>query len=81
MSHSVKIYDTCIRCIQCVQACPMDVLEMIPGDGCIAKQITSAPRTEDCVGSKRCESACPINFLSIRVYLWHEKTRSIGLFY
>ena len=54
MSHSVKIYDTCIGCTQCVWACPTDVLEMIPWDGCKAKQIASAPRTEDCVGCKRC---------------------------
>ncbi|KAI3881386.1 hypothetical protein MKW92_008673 [Papaver armeniacum] len=56
VSHSVKIYDTCIGY----------VLEMIPWDGCKAKQITSAPRTEDCVGCKRCESACPTDFLSVR---------------
>jgi len=45
MSHSVKIYDTCIGCTQCVRACPLDV------------------------------------FLSIRVYLGAETTRSMGLAY
>ena len=44
MSHSVKIYDTCIKCTQCVRAQPTDVLEMIPWDGCKAKQIAQ------CVG-------------------------------
>ncbi|WVZ55026.1 hypothetical protein U9M48_005744 [Paspalum notatum var. saurae] len=69
------------RCTQCVRACPTDVLEMIPWDGCKAKQIASAPRTEDCVGCKRCESACPTDFLSVRVYLGPETTRSMALSY
>ncbi|KAI3887792.1 hypothetical protein MKX03_018639 [Papaver bracteatum] len=33
---------------------------------CGSKKIASAPRTKDCVGFKRCESACPTNFLSVR---------------
>jgi len=45
------------------------------------QQIASAPRTEDCVGCKRCETACPTDFLSIRVYLGAETTRSMGLAY
>ncbi|MCA6606580.1 MAG: photosystem I iron-sulfur center protein PsaC, partial [Pseudanabaena sp. M007S1SP1A06QC] len=53
MSHTVKIYDTCIGCTQCVRACPCDVLEMVPWDGCKAAQIASSPRTEDCIGCKR----------------------------
>ena len=52
MSHTVKIYDTCIGCTQCVRACPTDVLEMVPWDGCKSGQIASSPRVEDCVGCK-----------------------------
>jgi photosystem I subunit VII len=81
MSHTVKIYDTCIGCTQCVRACPTDVLEMVVWEDCRAGQIASAPRTEDCVGCKRCESACPTDFLSVRVYLGGETTRSMGLAY
>ena len=81
MSHSVKVYDTCIGCTQCVRACPCDVLEMVAWDGCKAGQIASAPRTEDCIGCKRCETACPTDFLSVRVYLGGETTRSMGLAY
>ena len=54
---------------------------MVPWDGCKASQIASAPRTEDCVGCKRCETACPTDFLSVRVYLGSETTRSMGLSY
>ncbi|KAI5676808.1 hypothetical protein M9H77_07758 [Catharanthus roseus] len=40
---------------------------MISWDECKAKQPASAPRTEDCVSCKRCESACPTDFLRVRV--------------
>ena len=46
-----------------------------------AGQIASAPRAEDCIGCKRCETACPTDFLSVRVYLGAETTRSLGLTY
>ena len=52
-----------------------------PRCGCRAGQIASSPRTEDCVGCKRCETACPTDFLSIRVYLGDETSRSMGLAY
>ena len=51
---------------------------MVPWDGCKAGQIASSPRTEDCIGCKRCETACPTDFLSVRVYLGAETTRSMG---
>jgi photosystem I subunit 7 len=81
MANLVKIYDTCIGCTQCVRDYPTDVLEMIPWEGCRAKQIASTLRTEDCAGCKRCESTCPTDFLSVHVYLWNETTRSMGLAY
>jgi photosystem I subunit 7 len=67
MAHVVKIYDT-LYCTQCVRACPLR-FRMVPWDGCKAAQMASAPRTEDCSGCKRCETACPTDFLSVRVYL------------
>ena len=81
MSHTVKIYDTCIGCTQCVRACPTDVLEMVEWDGCKAGQIASSPRVEDCVGCKRCETACPTDQLIVPLYLAAEKNRSLGLAY
>nr|YP_009193450.1 photosystem I 9 kDa protein [Takakia lepidozioides]UPM51684.1 photosystem I subunit VII [Takakia lepidozioides] len=81
MAHSVKIYHTCIGRTQCVRACPTDASETIPWDGCKANQIAPAPRTEDRVGCKRRESACPTDFSSVRVYSGPETTRSMGLAY
>lgn len=54
---------------------------MVLWNGCKSGQIASSPRIEDCVGCKRCESACPTDFLSIRVYLGSETNRSMGLSY
>jgi photosystem I subunit 7 len=51
---------------------------MVPWDGCKAAQMAS-PRTEDCVGCKRCETACPTDFLSVRVYLG--ESTGMGLSY
>ena len=50
MSHTVKIYDTCIGCTQCVRACPTDVLEMVPWDGCKSGQIASKLRSDEVDG-------------------------------
>ncbi|KAK3021606.1 hypothetical protein RJ639_045239, partial [Escallonia herrerae] len=58
---------------------PDRCIRMIPWDGCKAKQIAYAPSTQDYVGCKRCESACPTDFSSVRVYLWHETTRKLLL--
>ncbi|EPS73492.1 hypothetical protein M569_01273 [Genlisea aurea] len=80
MSHSVKIYNTCIGCVRNLSLFT-HFLEMVPWNGCKAGQIASSPRTEDCVGCKRCESACPTDFLSVRVYLGSETSRSMGLAY
>lgn len=52
MSHSVRVYDTCIGCTQCVRACPCDVLEMVPWDGCKAGQIASALARKIALGVK-----------------------------
>jgi photosystem I subunit 7 len=41
---------------------------MVIWEDCRAGQIASA-RTEDCVGCKRCESACPTDFLSVQKQL------------
>ena len=49
MAHSVNIYDTCIGCSQRVRACPIDVLEMVPWDGCKANQIVFASKVEGSV--------------------------------
>ncbi|KAF5788274.1 putative photosystem I [Helianthus annuus] len=47
-----------------------DVLEMIPWDGCKAKQIASAPRTEDCVAPLQMLSVC-LPFMSLYLCLTH----------
>jgi photosystem I subunit 7 len=57
----------------------MYVLEMIPSDGCKANQIASALRIEGYVGCKRCEYACPTDFLNVCVYLGLETKCSMGL--
>jgi photosystem I subunit 7 len=44
MSHTVKIYDTCID-VHNVRACPTDVLEMVTWDGC---KINRFPRRRLC---------------------------------
>ncbi|WVZ26771.1 hypothetical protein V8G54_000221 (mitochondrion) [Vigna mungo] len=76
----IKDYDTCIGCTQCVRACPTDVLEMILGTDVKLNKLL-LPQEQRTGVVKRCESACPTDFLSVRVYLWHETTRSMGLAY
>ena len=69
MSHTVKIYDTCIGCTQCVRACPTDVLEMVPWDGCRAGQIASAPRTSAVTGRCSNQKTIVFNYLRLRLEL------------
>ncbi|MFS7963696.1 putative photosystem I [Helianthus anomalus] len=45
VSHSVKIYDTCIGCTQCVQGYTTVVLKMIPWDECKAEQRISSKKS------------------------------------
>ena len=54
---------------------------MIPWDGCKAKQIASAPRTEDSMGCQRCESACPTSLESVLLYGMKQKLAAWGLSY
>ena len=42
-------------------------------------KISTAPRIEDCVGCKRCESACPTDFLSIHVLRWRTLNNAASL--
>jgi photosystem I iron-sulfur protein PsaC len=58
--------------VHSVRACPTDVLEMVPWKVVKLNKLHH-PRTEDCVGCKRCETACPTDFLSVRVYLGVEQ--------
>ena len=67
MSHTVKIYDTCIGCTQCVRACPTDVLKLnnlVNGKGFNP----AYPANHDaCTGCKACALVCPD--MCITVYL------------
>ncbi|KAL6311918.1 hypothetical protein AAG906_025671 [Vitis piasezkii] len=65
MSHSRKIYDTCIGCTQCVRALR------------IYKLLRSKEKTASVVRDVNLSN----DFLSVRVYLWHETTRIMGLAY
>ena len=56
-----------------------DVLEMVPATVNAAKQVASSPRVEECVGCKRCATACPTDFLSIRVYLQENEETQYSL--
>ena len=81
MSHTVKIYDTCIGCTQCVRACPTDVLEMVPWDGCKASQIALLHVQKIVLVANAVNLHALQIFLSVRVYLGSETTRSMGLAY
>jgi len=63
MSHSVKIYDTCIGCTQCVRACPTDVLEMVPGTAAEPSRLPP-PRAQKTVWAASVKLPAPPTFAS-----------------
>ena len=81
MSHSVKVYDTCIGCTQCVRACPCDVLEMVAWDGCKLVKLRQLLEQKIVLGVSVVKQLVLLISYQYVYILGGETTRSMGLAY
>ena len=58
MSHSVKIYDTCIGCTQCVRACPVSAIRIDKEDKKFEKDAALYFDYTRCIFCGDCVAAC-----------------------
>jgi ferredoxin len=49
--------EKCIGCGQCVDVCPVSVIEVVDGIAVIGK---------DCIGCGACETTCPVEAISMK---------------
>lgn len=57
MSYPVIETDDCIGCGACMEACPMDVLD-------IAEEFVEVVDQDSCIGCGACLEACPVGAIA-----------------
>ena len=70
--------ETCIGCVKCIRACPVDAIVGAPG------QMHSVLQ-EDCTGCELCVAPCPVNCISmekaptaINTWVWRKPELALG---